>query len=149
MLTTIAGYYFNQPIGEAPDLVEFDPGQYAMFEMAAVKRMLRDERIYNGHDITFLGSVWNTVIGATEGKIYKVSIQNMSPAKNASAALFRTTLTQLRQEMGKFTTHPLFSKTYIWDDPEGNVILNQVRRLGMNSINLFLTSSAIRSQARA
>jgi len=149
MLTRLGSYQLNQPVGDVPDLIEFDPEQYALFEMAGVKRLLRDERIYNGHDINFLDSVWNTVIGASDGKIYKVSIQNMSPDKAASAALFRATLTHLRQQMGGFTTHPWFTKRYIWDDIEGNVLLNQVSKMGIASINLFLTSSAIRSQVGA
>ncbi|HXA18933.1 MAG TPA: hypothetical protein VN380_18205 [Thermoanaerobaculia bacterium] len=149
MLTRLGSYQLNQPVGDVPDLIEFDSEQYALFEMAGVKRLLRDERIYNGHDINFLDSVWNTVIGASEDKIYKVSIQNMNLDKAAAAALFRATLTHLRQQMGRFTRHPWFSSRYIWDDIEGNVLLNQVNKMGMTSINLFLTSSAIRSQAGA
>ena len=66
MITKIENYYLNQSVAEAPDLTEFDSDQYVLFEASGVKRVLKDEKIYNGNDLNFLGSAWNTAIGATQ-----------------------------------------------------------------------------------
>lgn len=149
MITKIDNYSLNQPIEEAPDLEEFTPEEYLNFEMAGMKLMFKDEKIYHGNNVCFadpIRKVWDTVIGATEGKIYKISIQHMVQDKNESNAWFRLTLGYLGIKMGKYNEHPFLSKVYIWDSPEGNVILNQVSKFGHYSINLFLTSSSIRKQ---
>lgn len=148
MITKIENYFLNQRMDGAPDLTEFDSEQYIMFEAAGMKRILKDEKIYNGHDINFLGSIWNTVIGATQGKIYKVSIQHISPDRNKSDVLFQKTLEYLKKEMGKHSEHPFLSKKYVWDSADGNVFLHHVHKFGVNSINLFLTSSSIREQMK-
>jgi hypothetical protein len=148
MITKIENYYLNQPVREAPDLTEFDSHEYVMFEAAGIKRILKDEKIYHGHDINFNGSVWNTVIGATEEKIYKISIQHRTSDKNESNVLFKQTLDYLVKEMGKYNEHPFLSKRYIWDAPEGNFICEQLSKFEQHFINIFITSSSIRKQAQ-
>jgi len=56
-------------------------------------------------------------------------------------------LRELEKVMGKSNEHPFLSKKYIWDDKDGNVILNQVSTMGYIAVNFILTSSIIRGQA--
>jgi hypothetical protein len=148
MITEIENYYLNQPVREAPDLTELAAGEYLTFEATGIKRILKDEKIYHGHDINFNGSVWNTVIGATEGKIYKIAIYHMGPDKNESNVLFKQTLDYLVKEMGKYNEHTFLPNrdVYIWDAPEGNFIYEQLSKIGQYGINIFITSSSIRKQ---
>ena len=72
----------------------------------------------------------------------------MSPDKNESDPLFQKTLEYLKKEMGKYSEHPFLSKKYVWDSSDGNVFLHYAHKFGVNSINLFLTSSSIRDQMK-
>lgn len=146
MITKISNYYLKQPIGEIDDLVEFSDEEYTNFTMVGVLRTLRDEKFYNAPDIEFLGATWNLVIGTTDNIIYKLSAQNFINDKTLSNEIFNKTLKELEKVMGKSTEHPFLSKKYIWDDKEGNVLLNQVSKMGYMGVNFILTSSIIREQ---
>ncbi len=146
MIVKLDNYYLGEKIEETVGLKELDLNDYAMFEAAGIKRFFKDEKIYYGPDINFLDSIWSTVIGATHGMIYKISIQHVGFDKKESDSIFHKTLEYLIKEMGKYNKHPLLSKIYIWDSADGNVLLHYANKLEANSVNLFLTSSSIRKQ---
>ena len=146
MIRKISTYSLKQPLDETENLVEFSEEEYAQFALSGVNRTLRDERFYNAPDIDFLEGTWNLVIGTTDNIIYKVSAQNFVDDKSLSDEIFKKTLKEIEKTMGKNTEHPFLSRKYIWDDNEGNVLLNQVNKMGFNAINFILTSSIIREQ---
>lgn len=146
MITKISTYYLTQPIIETENLVEFTEEEYANFQIAGTKRTLNEEKFFHAPDIDFLGGNWDLIIGSTNGVIYKLSAQNLVNDKRLSDDIFNKTLKELIKVMGKYNEHPFLSKQYIWDDNEGNVILNQVSRSGFIAINFLITSSIIRKQ---
>jgi len=147
MIKKIGGYYLNMPIKEMFDLRDLTLEEYRMFESVGIKRIFRDEKIYHGKDINFMGAVWNTIIGATEGRVYKISLQNTNADKSESDQIFKSAYEYLFKEMGKYSEYNPSTKRYIWDTPEGNVILDQAFNVGEYCIQLFLTSSLIKQQA--
>ncbi len=146
MIRKISTYSLKQPLDETENLVEFSEEEYAQFALSGVNRTLRDERFYNAPDIDFLEGTWNLVIGTSDNIIYKVSAQNFVDDKSLPHEIFKKTLEEIEKTMGKNTEHPFLSRKYIWDDNEGNVLLNQVNKMGFNAINFILTSSIIREQ---
>jgi hypothetical protein len=148
MVTRIGDYRLDQPIEEASDVIEYKPDEYSMHQAAGMERFLEDERIYNGRSVSFSGVDWSTTIATTEGRIYKIAIQHMTRDKRESASLFQRMLNQLTQEMGKPSEHRLLSRRYIWDAPEGNVLLDRLDKFGWSGVNLMLTSSSIHPQVR-
>ena len=55
MIKKIDEYYLNMPVKEMFDLTELSLGEYKTFESAGIKRIFKDEKIYNGKDINFIG----------------------------------------------------------------------------------------------
>jgi hypothetical protein len=150
MITKIENYYLNQPVNEAPDLKEYTTKEYQMFEMAGWVKMLEDEKIYHGKETNFNGNLWNTVIGSTNGKIYKISLQIIDSDKERLENIFKSTLNYIIKEGGKYNEHTILpiGERYILDAPEGNVIYERLSKLGQDCINIFLTSNLIRKQTK-
>lgn len=146
MITRIHDYYLGQTSDDAKDLREFTDEEYETFEVAGAPRMLKDEKIYYGTDVEFVGFIWNTVIGSTGGIIYKISLQIMSMDNDKINHIFKHTLDYLITQMGKYSKHKLLSKIYIWDTDDGNVWFDKLSKFGWNGVNLILTSSFIRGQ---
>lgn len=148
MITKIENYYLNQAIEEAPDLKEYTEEEYLMFALAGYKRMWEDEKIYHGKETNLNGSLWDTVIGATNGKIYKLSLQIIDADKKHIEYIFKSTLDYMIKEMGKYSEHPFLSKKYYWHASEGNIIFEQLSKFGQHCINIFITSSSIREEVK-
>jgi hypothetical protein len=148
MITKIENYYLNQPVNEAPDLKEYTSEEYQMFEMVGWVKMLEDEKIYHGEETNLNGNLWDTVIGATNGKIYKISLQIIDVDKKHIENIFKSTLDYVIKKMGKYSEHSFLSKKYIWDAQEGNFIYEQLSKFGQHCINIFITSSSIREQVQ-
>ena len=146
MIKKINEYYLNMPVKEMFDLRELSLEEYKTFESAGIKRIFKDEKIYNGKDINFVGAVWNTLIGATEGRTYKISLQNISSNKDEADRILKLAYDYLFKEMGKHSEYNPSTKRYFWETGEGNVILSQQSGMGMYSVQLFITSSIISQQ---
>ncbi|MGD0217412.1 MAG: hypothetical protein ABSC45_07870 [Desulfobaccales bacterium] len=148
MITGIEDLFLKQPIDEANDLQEFTDEEYNRMGLAGAPRMLIDEKIYSGPDVLFAGFDWNTTVGATEGKIYKIALQTMSDDKGRINSIFKHTLNYLITQMGKYSEHHFLSKKYVWHTADGNVWFDKVSKIGWHGVNLILTSSFIRGQIK-
>lgn len=126
MITRIHHYYLGQTIDDANDLREFTDEEYRKFEVAGAPRMLKDEKIYYGTEVEFAGFNWDTVIGTTDGKIYKISLQTISMDNDKINYIFKHTLDHLIKQMGKYSQHKFLSKKYIWYTGDGNVWFDKV-----------------------
>jgi len=144
MITQIENYYLNQSVSEASDLKEYSLEEYQIFEMAGWIRVLEDEKIYYGKKLNFNGNLWNTIIGATHGKIYKISLQIIDTDKKHLENTFKSTLGYLIKEMGKYNEHTFLSKRYIWNTQDGYIIYERLSKFRQYCINIFITSSSIR-----
>ena len=112
-----------------------------------MKRVLEDQRFFNGVKVQFAANPWDsTMIASTKGQIYKISLQFNGWNKNLSKTVLQTTRAFVNKQLGKYSEHQWFFRKYIWDTQKGNVILYQMRSLQIYSVNIFFTSSIIRSQ---
>ena len=147
MLKKIGDYYLNMPIREVLDLRELTQEEYKEFETAGVARVFSDERIYQGRDVDFAGAIWKAFIGSTEGMIYRIALQAICPDANSANDVFAFANSYLLKEMGELDMkHP--AKEGFWYYPEGNVILEQVCYEHKHIVQMCLTSSIIKHQAR-
>ncbi|MGO9531886.1 MAG: hypothetical protein ACLP3B_12010 [Syntrophobacteraceae bacterium] len=141
MITHIGDYYLEQPVGDIYGLKEYTDDEYIIFEMAGAPRVFKDEKIYHVKDVSFLGFNWDTIIGTTEGKIYKIAILFESYDKTHQNTVYKLALEYLSRTMGKHTHHSFLSHQYMWKSQQGNVICNKVSKGGYHCVNVFLTAS--------
>jgi hypothetical protein len=147
MILTVGPYSLTQHINIAKGLKEFSEEEYLSAELAGIKLVLENERLFNGINVHFAANPWDsTMIASTNGQIYKISLQFNSSNKILAKTVLQTTMAFVNREIGKYNEHPLFSNKYIWDTKEGNIILYKMKRLQIYSVNIFFTSNIIRSQ---
>jgi hypothetical protein len=144
MIGGIQDYYLGQDINDAKDVVEYTGKEYQLFK--AAPQIRKNEKMYLANNVNFAGFTWDTVIGSTEGKIYKIAIQIMSDDNSYIRRIFMTTHQYLTDTMGKYTEHRLFSNRYIWDSSKGNVLFNTVSKVGYHGVNVILTATLTKSQ---
>jgi len=149
MIKEIGKYFLTQDINSAESLKEFTDEEYFMAENAGMKRMLEDEKMFNGDQVEFASIQWETTtIGSTKGKIYKICLQLNSASKRSAKETIKTVLDYINKEIGRYNEHPFLSDKYIWDTPDGNIILYRMSMFNINSVNIFFTSNIIRDQMR-
>ena len=96
MIERIGDYYLGEEIDSAEGLVEFSEEEYFMAENAGMKRMLEDEKMFNGKQTDFASVPWDTTtIASTKGKIYKICLQVNSTSKKMSKRVLHTVLARL------------------------------------------------------
>jgi len=143
MITRIQEYYLGQSIKDAKGLTEFTDEEYRMFELAGAPKYFKDEKTYNARDVSFLEVNWETIIGATEGKVYKIALLYMTDYESEVNAVYKHTLEYLVNKIGNQSEHLSNSNQYIWQTKDGNILFNKVSNSGYYSVNLILTSNAI------
>jgi len=133
MLEQIGGYYLGQEVAEAPDLSEMTSGT------APLQGGPPGQRLFEGHEVAFAGTMWATLISAVNGRVVRIAIQHMTSDRRESDSAFSKCLEYLLSELGKYQQHPFLSKKYRWEYQEGNVFLNRRKMFGFTGINLILT----------
>jgi hypothetical protein len=147
MINKIGNYFLTQEIGPDIGLKEFSEEEYFMAENFGMKRMLEDEKMFNGISVEFASIPWETTtIGSTKGKIYKICLQLNSTSKKSAKEVLNTVVKFINKEIGRYNEHPFLSDKYIWDTTEGNIILYRMNRFNIHSVNVFFTSNIIREQ---
>ncbi len=147
MIKKIGNYYLTQDINSAEGLKEFSDEEYYMAEQVGMKRMLEDEKMFNGLNPEFASISWESItIGSTKGKIYKIALQLNSTDKKFAKGVLNKVVEFVNKEIGKYNEHPFLSTKYIWDTTEGNIILYRKSRFNIHSVNILFTSNFIREQ---
>ncbi len=147
MIKEIGRYFLTQEIDRAQGLKEFSDEEYFMAENLGMKRTLEDEKMFNGMSLEFASIPWETTtIGSTKGKIYKICLQLNSTSKKSAKKVLNTVVKFINKEIGRYNEHPFLSNKYIWDTPEGNIILYRMSRFNTHSVNIFFTSNLIQEQ---
>lgn len=147
MIKKIGNYYLTQEIDSAQGLKEFSDEEYFIAENFGMKRILEDEKMFNGINVEFASIPWETTtIGSTEGKIYKICLQLNSTSKKSAKEVLNTVLKFINKEIGRYSEHPFLSDKYIWDTAEGNILLHRMSKFNIHSVNIFFTSNIIREQ---
>ena len=76
----------------------------------------------------------------------KICLQLSSTSKKSAKKVLNTVVKFINKEIGKYNEHPFLSDKYIWDTPEGNIILYRMSKFNIHSVNIFFTSNIIREQ---
>lgn len=147
MIKKIGKYFLTQEIDYAQGLKEFSEEEYFMAENLGMKRVLDDEKMFNGVCVEFASIPWETTtISSTKGKIYKICLQLNGTSKKSAKEVLNTVFTFINKEIGRYNEHPFLSDKYIWDTTEGNIILYRMSKFNIHSVNIFFTSNIIREQ---
>ena len=147
MIKKIGNYFLTQEIDSAQGLIEFSEEEYFMAENLEMKRILEDEKMFNGSSVEFASIPWeSTTIGSTKGRIYKICLQLNNASKKNAKKVLNTVVEFINKEIGRYNEHPFLSDKYIWDTTEGNIILYRMNRFNIHSVNIFFTSNIIREQ---
>jgi len=147
MIKKLGKYFLTQEIDSAEGLKEFSDEEYFMAETFGMKRILEDEKMFNGISVEFASIPWETTtIGSTKGKIYKICLQLNSTSKKSAQEVLNTVVQFINKEIGRYNEHPFLSDKYIWDTVEANIILHRMSKFNIHSVNIFFTSNIIREQ---
>jgi len=147
MINKIGSYFLTQEIDSAQGLTEFSEEEYFMAENFGMKRILEDEKMYNGVSVKFASIPWETTtIGSIKGKIYKICFQLNSTSKKSAKEVLNTVVKFINKEIGRYNEHTFLSDKYIWDTTEGNIILYRMSKFNIHSVNIFFTSNIIREE---
>jgi len=146
MIKKIGDYYLNMPVQEMFGLRELSLEEYGMYEAVGIKRIFKDEKMYHGKGSYFAGAAWDTLLAATGGCVYKISLQHMAAQKDESDRILKSAYKYFFKEMGEHNEYDSSTNRYLWESSEGNVILNQASAMEMYGVQLFLTSSMINQQ---
>lgn len=134
-------YYLNQNFHEVENELEDISEQ--MFSLGFMKKAFNDERIFKGKQVTFLDHSWDTVVGVTNDKVYKIALQYQS-VKVEAEGVFASVFKYLEGRFGNYSERKTNGNSLfnIWDTEWGNIILEQKDEGGEELINIFLTSNA-------
>ncbi len=144
----VGSYHLGQGVKDAPSLKEFNDEQYDMFARAGSSRVFKTEHIYYGEDSPFATyPEWEVMIGAVQGKIYKIQAQVTTTNFDGARQLKKETVKYINAAMGKYSKHANMFNSFIWDSPEGNIVLNLNKAEGMYALNATLTASFIKNLA--
>jgi len=122
---TFGKYFIGQNYSEiAKELSEISKAEYGI-----MKNSFADEKIYHGQDIDFSGKSWTTVIGVTQGRVYKISLQTSTTINTfdiSEKGLWNKVYEKLNDEFEIYTNQQKIGDSFLttWYTKFGNVILN-------------------------
>jgi hypothetical protein len=136
----IGKYKLNDPV-PTTGVREFSTAEYA-----TMGRTFKDERNFNAPNVDFVGFFWKLQLGSVAGRIYKIAPYLLFTTKHEANQAAMATLQSCTQKLGK----PSSAETgmFIWDTGDGNVILQTAETAEGLTVNLFLTSSAVKDFER-
>lgn len=120
----------NYQIGQKFSEIDNELKEISISEYRVLKPSFKDEKIYNGKDIEYLGANWKTIIGVTENRVYKFSLQtnytnNLLRGSLVKEDLWDKVYNDLIKDFGIFTKQQKVDKSFftISDREWGNIIL--------------------------
>lgn len=135
----VGAYRLDSSIRDLTGLSELSPEEYKNFLL-----QFEDEKIYNAPPV--LGCSWNLTLGTVHDRIYKIAPYLLLDTKIEANPIADETLHYCLEQLGK----PAVQRTgwFTWHTTDGNVILQTAVTPDGLSINLFLTSRAVRTFQR-
>ena len=137
----VGSYRLGMRLNNPHELSEFTAEDYAVFG-----RNFRGQVNYHAPPVTFLDMTWKLMLGTVNGEIYKLAPYLEFQSKDEANKATWTALSHCSAELGE----PSQQKTglFIWDTTDGNVILQTAEAADGFAVNIFVTSSAVRSYER-
>ena len=111
MPTTIGGYALGEDISDASGLKELSASEYAAFRTQN-PAILSNERIFRVPSAPFQGVAWALLIGTSQGRIYKIALQNSSEPKSAAVLFHETGVTPAKWTAEGLRLTPLSSGSF-------------------------------------
>lgn len=138
----IGPYRIDMKVSEMPHLLELTADERGALNASVA---FKNERLYNGPPAQFGGAQWEIVVGAVEGRIYKISALLVMPDASGRDRAWQSLADQLRAPLGApaSAAHDLIA----WDTEDGNVIMNRPDAGDLHVVVLTLTSRAVRGFA--
>ena len=136
----IGDYYLGQKIDSVKELIEFSKLEYRISKMSGMSIMFENEKSFNCNDIFYNGISWKPTIGAVNGSIYKIALQQ-SFEKSAAEYVFSNLCTKLLSVYGNPSQSSDIST--IWDVDFGNILVTNRSSLGNHFVSIFFTSNSL------
>lgn len=140
MIDKIGEYRFGQDVKTARGLVELTPNEYAALWSSQGGKGIAGEQVFSGPQVTFNQYRWYLVVGAIDGKIYKLTLQYITDKQTEAHRVFEKTSKVLASRLGTPTQRSKTPNRYIWDLDYGNIFLVEQEAMGSWAINMLLTS---------
>jgi hypothetical protein len=134
----IGKYRLDTSIEDLSGLTEFSQAEYA-----AYGRHFEGEKGYNAPGVEFVKRPWKVALGTVRGKVYKIALYFESENKNTVIDVSTDVMQYCQQRLGKPSEQQ--ETIFIWDTPDGNVVLQLGKAETTYMINLFMTSGSVRT----
>lgn len=136
-------YYLGMKTGDVQKLVELTQTEKEALSLVVE---FKNERIYHAPPAEFAGVSWDIVLGAVDGRVYKVSALLVFDSREQRDGVWRN----LKEILTTRLSAPANATAAIiaWDTEDGNVIVNRAEAGGANAVVLTLTSRDVTSFAR-
>jgi hypothetical protein len=141
MIVKVGEYYLGQDVSSARGLTELSPEEYAVLRSSPGWFNMPGEKILKVPKVTFNGHLWDLTIGAIDGKICILGLQDFGSNRAAADVLVRKTISFVRSQMGAPTKQMSTPKRYIWESSDGMVILAERGMKGFWSVNFVITGN--------
>jgi len=144
MIEGIGEYHLGQDIKTVRGLVEFTPEEYAAIWSSQGGVGLPSEQIFNAPEVSFNRHLWYLVVGALNGRIYKLALQYVTGDRAEARRIFQDTLKFVKSRMGAPAEQTKTPERYLWRSTDGNVVLAGREAMGSWGINLLLTAQFVK-----
>lgn len=122
-------------------LSEFSRLEYRIFA-----RNFKDHKSYHAPDVDFIKQRWTVALGTVRGEVYKIAYFFETEERSTAFAVSTEVICYCQEQLGAPSEEK--KAILIWDTTDGNVVL-QLGRVGTTyMINLFETSSRVRTFRR-
>jgi len=134
----IGPYRLGMNTAEASKVVELTSAERRALN-ATVE--FKNERIYHAPPGEFADATWEIVLGAVDGRVYKVSALLVLENREQRDKMWRKLDAVLRTPLG--TPATAAAAIVIWDTEDGNVVMNRADAGRGYAVVLTLTSRAV------
>lgn len=136
----ISTYRLDMSIDGLKDLAEFSDAEYLIYG-----RNFDGEKNFHAPGIDLVNRHWKLALGTVWGKVYKIALDFESESKNTVIDVSTDLMKYCQQKLGKPSEQQ--ETVYVWDAPDGNVVMQFGKAGTTYMINLVETSRSVRGFA--
>jgi hypothetical protein len=133
-------YKLDMSIEGLNGLTEFSETDYLIYG-----RNFDGEVNYHAPDVMIFNRQWKVDIGTVKGRVYKIAFYFESESRDTVIDVSADMVRYIQQKLGKPSEQNDTDFIWIWDTPDGNVLMQFGRVETTYMINLFETSRIVKS----
>ena len=148
MIEDIKDIPIGKNINDIACFIEFTNEDYKEFRLAGIKPVFENEKFYfQDYPMSFGNHIWTerAIYGVIDNIVYKMSVQTDLADKIKCDEVFDSIKNHINKVTG---SNPIIENenkiSLSFND--GNILLHRINHIGMNLINLTVTSSLIRDK---